>query len=89
MATLSDAMRQCDKPINECYHLYSDARKNLEGYKVRYNKDFDPIYLEFLFDCDGKLSYEEFQRCVRTVTAFLVCHPLFRKDNSHVLIPHN
>ena len=45
MATVSEAMTQCNKPIEECYHLYSDARKKLEGYKVRYNKDFDPIYM--------------------------------------------
>ena len=89
MATVSEAMRQCDKPLEECYHLYSEARKKLEGYKVQYNKNFDPIYIEFMFDCDGKLKYEEYQKYVRTVMAFLVCHPCLREDYSHILIHHN
>ena len=86
MATVSEAMRQCDKPLEECYHLYSDARRKLEGYKVQYNKNFNPIYIEFLYDYDGKLNRKEFRRYERTVMAFLVCHPCLSEDYSHILI---
>ena len=83
MATVFDAMSQCNKSIVECYFLNFDAREILEGYNVQYNKDFDPIYIEFYYDCNGKLSYEEFQRYVRTVMAFLECHPHLRADYSN------
>ena len=89
MATVSEAMHQCDKPLEECYHLYSDARRKLQGYKVQYNKNFDPIYIEFLYDYDGKLDREDVSRYVTTVMAFLVCFSCLRKDYSHILMNHN
>ena len=37
MATGFVAMNQCNKPTEEWYFFYFEARKKLEGYKVQYN----------------------------------------------------
>ena len=89
MATVFEALTQCNKQLEECYFLYSNVCKKLEGYNMRYIQDVDPIYIEFVYDCHGKLNYVEFRRCVNTVMAFLVCHQCLREDYSHFLIHHN
>ena len=83
MASLSDTAKLCNKPINECYHLYSDARNKLEGYGVCFNEGFEPEYPKFLYNDSGNISYEEFQKCVNIVIACLVYHPYLKADYNH------
>ena len=69
------------KFLAECYSLYSDARTKLGPYRVMFNKGFEREYPEFMYDSSrGKIDYEKFTKCVKTVKEFLILFPFLKAD---------